>query len=215
MVMRRHVLGFSTRTQRPDHYTVLGVGRQATAQEIKKAYFHEAKKWHPDINPGHADRFRRLAEAYDVLRNPTQRAAYDATRAGAGRAQQQDQGQTWQQQQQQQQWRQQQQAPWTGRPDDIFRKVWAELGFAEIDAYIQQIRQEMMSAGIAATTKGDFGPAWQFAREHKALVLGTVVPITLFFRSPVFASWALRLLGPVFAISLRVSPHMTCTLSAQ
>ena len=202
---------FSTHAQGGDHYSVLGVSRQATSQEIKKAYFHEAKKWHPDINPGHESKFRRLAEAYDVLRDPTRRSAYDAAqRAGPSGAQQRQQGQRHHHQQQyQQQQHQQQQSQWSGRPDNIFRQVWSELGFAEIDAYIQQIRQEMYNAGHAATTRRDFGPAWNFAREHKALVIGTAIPIALFFRSPIFASWALRLLGPAFALSLRVSPQMT------
>jgi len=204
---RKNMLAFSTRTGGGDHYTVLNISNRATSQEIKKAYFKEAKKWHPDINPGHENKFRQLAEAYDVLRDPAQRSAYDAAlRAGTAGAQQQQSRQ--QQQYSYQQQQQQQQRQWTGNPNDVFRQVWSELGFAEIDAYVSQIRSEMQSAGSSAA-KGEFGPAWAFAREHKALVLGTVIPITLFFRSPVFAATALRILGPLFAISLRVSPQMT------
>lgn len=66
-----------------NHYEILGVGPDATEQQIKEAYRREAMKWHPDRHDGAAAkgeadrRFKDLAVAYSTLRNPVDRANYD------------------------------------------------------------------------------------------------------------------------------------------
>ena len=53
-----------------DYYEVLGIGRNADAKEIKKAYRKLAKKYHPDMNPGDKQaeqKFKEITEAYNVL----------------------------------------------------------------------------------------------------------------------------------------------------
>ncbi|MBQ7456049.1 MAG: molecular chaperone DnaJ [Desulfovibrio sp.] len=63
-----------------DYYEVLGVSRNATEDELKKAYRKLAMKYHPDHNPGDAQaeqKFKEAAEAYDVLRDENKRARYD------------------------------------------------------------------------------------------------------------------------------------------
>ena len=73
-----------------DYYEVLGVGKSATPDEIKKAYRKMAIKYHPDKNPGDKDaeeKFKEAAEAYDVLSNPEKRQRYDQFgHAGVGGA---------------------------------------------------------------------------------------------------------------------------------
>jgi molecular chaperone DnaJ len=63
-----------------DYYGVLGVGKSASVQDIKKAYRKLARKYHPDLNPGDKGaeaRFKDIQEAYAVLSDPKKRAQYD------------------------------------------------------------------------------------------------------------------------------------------
>src|SRR5436189_4202992 len=63
-----------------DYYDVLSVARQATVEEIKKAYRKKALQYHPDRNPGDSEaekRFKEISESYEVLSDEKKRATYD------------------------------------------------------------------------------------------------------------------------------------------
>ena len=67
-----------------DYYQVLGVSKDVSVKDLKKAYRKLARQYHPDQNPGDKaaeEKFKSIGEAYAVLSDPQQRKQYDALRA--------------------------------------------------------------------------------------------------------------------------------------
>ncbi len=91
---RREVRARAASVASEDLFAVLGVGRNATPEEVKNAFFAQAKRWHPDripaaladARPLAARVFARLGEAYQTLTDPERRAAYEATLRAVGPA---------------------------------------------------------------------------------------------------------------------------------
>jgi molecular chaperone DnaJ len=72
---------------RPDYYKILGVGKGASDEEIKKAYRKLARQYHPDRNPGDKqaeERFKQISQAHDVLSDADKRKAYDRAASPLG-----------------------------------------------------------------------------------------------------------------------------------
>jgi len=63
-----------------DYYEILGISRNATEEDVKKAYRNLARKYHPDLHPGNKEieaRFKEINEAYEVLKDPKKREQYN------------------------------------------------------------------------------------------------------------------------------------------
>ena len=159
-----------------DYYKTLGVPRTASKSEIKMAYFQLAKKYHPDANPGDANakqKFQEIAEAYTVLSDDSQRKQYDSYGV------RDDQG--FQQYQQRQSYGYS--APQNVNPEEVFKKMFEELGLQETIKNLENAKEEATFA-IEAAGKGDWAPAKVFASNHKGLILGVVAPILIVLRFP-------------------------------
>jgi len=87
-----------------NYYEILGVKKDATEQEIKKAYRKLARKWHPDVNPGNKaaeEKFKKISQAYEVLGDKEKRKLYDEFgEAGLSQGFNAEQARTYQQWQQ-------------------------------------------------------------------------------------------------------------------
>ncbi len=73
--------------ERPDYYKVLGLGKNASEEEVKKAYRKLARQYHPDRNPGDKqaeERFKQISQAHDVLSDAEKRKAYDRSSTPLG-----------------------------------------------------------------------------------------------------------------------------------
>ncbi|MGB3513200.1 MAG: DnaJ domain-containing protein, partial [Microcoleaceae cyanobacterium] len=66
----------------PNYYEVIGVSKDATLEQIKKAYYNLARQYHPDVNPGDinaAEKFKEINSVYEILSDPLKRSQYDNT----------------------------------------------------------------------------------------------------------------------------------------
>lgn len=69
----------------PNYYSILGVSKDASQDDIKKAFRNQARKYHPDVNkePGAEEKFKEISEAYEVLGDAEKRKTYDMYESGA------------------------------------------------------------------------------------------------------------------------------------
>ncbi|XP_076171793.1 dnaJ homolog l(2)tid, mitochondrial isoform X2 [Ptiloglossa arizonensis] len=132
----KSVIGNLTQTQRKIHttnqllkrnyYEILGISKNASAKDIKKAYYQLAKKYHPDTNkgdPNASKKFQEVSEAYEILSDDTKRKEYDTwgstseqMRMGEDSGHAKNFGSNWQFRS-------------SVNPEELFRKIFGDAGF--------------------------------------------------------------------------------------
>ncbi|XP_012689320.2 dnaJ heat shock protein family (Hsp40) member A3b isoform X2 [Clupea harengus] len=149
----RHVLSaqsFHTSAicqNKEDFYQVLGVPRNSSQKEIKKAYYQMAKKFHPDTNPDDPqakEKFAKLAEAYEVLSDELKRVQYDTYGSAEGPSQSRRE--------------QQYRGSSNVDPEQLFRKIFGDFsgaqGFGDFSSVFEQPPEFVMELTFTQAAKG-------------------------------------------------------------
>jgi len=189
-------MDFSTGTSL-DYYKILGIDRDASPSDIKKAYFKAAKRYHPDHNPDDLNakkKFQEISQAYSVLSDPTQKRNYDTF----GHKGYERYSQSYPSQQ--------------PDPEALFRQVFDELGLREIKEYFTVVQKDANKA-LDGLKQGDFKELFSFAKSHQGLMVGVMVPLLVALRHPLLVGGALRFTIPVF-LSLLENPIVGAAIAA-
>lgn len=144
-----------------DYYTVLGIPKHASKDDIQREYRKLARKYHPDVNktPAAEEKFKEIGEAYEVLKDPDKRAKYD--RYGAA-------------------WKAAQQSG--GTPPPGYEDVWVDLGntgeiFFSGTSGFSNFFEQLFGSASGRQRPGNSNQAWQWSRPgadreaHLALTL--------------------------------------------
>lgn len=169
---RRSYWGNTSRGNKDkDPYQILGVSRNATPQEIKLAYFRQAKKCHPDLNPDDKDankRFQDLSNAYEEIKNPSKHYSSSET-SHATQEQQQE------------------------AAKETFNGLWEDVGvISEAMVSIAKDVQEEVEMVLEAAKAGDWNSVWKSAKDNKGFIVGVLLPLAIVFRFPAAVFLAIR-----------------------
>ncbi len=143
-----------------DYYATLGLGPEASEEEIRRTYRRLALEWHPDRNPGNPraeERFKEISEAYAVLMDPAKRRAYDGAR-GTGEP-----------------------AGFGASREDVFRDLFAD---PRASAIFEELARELSRMGMRVE-RGDFERTLFGGRvvmTGRVFVITPLTPVKLLWR---------------------------------
>ncbi|KAL1455290.1 hypothetical protein WDU94_009395 [Cyamophila willieti] len=123
-----HTSSCLSNVRRKEYYQVLGISKNSSAKEIKKAYYELAKKYHPDTNktdPNASKKFQEVSEAYEVLCDDTKRREYDTWGATSEQMSQAAQNRTTSTDEYMNRWNFKSNVD----PEELFRKIFGDAGF--------------------------------------------------------------------------------------
>lgn len=164
-------------------FEVLGVPKTATKSELKSAYFKEAKKWHPDLNPNNPKakaQFQKLANAYEILENDSNRREYESF---SKYGQNNNSGFT----DSYNNSTNNEHASYKS-PESVFDSVMEDVETMKeaIQLYMKDLDEEAKQL-VECIGEGKWNEAFEIVKANKgffAAILLPVIPIVIFFRSP-------------------------------
>lgn len=200
-------------------YDVLNVSKSATQKEIKLAYFKEAKKSHPDLNPNDSQaklKFQVIADAYSILSNASKKREYDTFGRVQGYSNfgKNSKNTTYQQ--------------YTGQNGDyndnfhenaeeIFKTVQEDVDIIReaFQEYVEDLKAEM-SYAMDSAARGDWVEVWNLAKAYKGLFVGVVLSALFFLRFPALIAVVMRLTvfgSQILFMGLVNSGNLTVTVN--
>ena len=178
-------------------YEVLSISRSATQKEIKLAYFKEAKKNHPDLNPNDPQaklKFQVIADAYSILSDSLKKKEYDTF----GRVRGYSNFGTPSSNTSYQEYTGQSHGSYGsggyGNAEEIFKKVQEDVDIIReaFQEYVEDLKAELTYA-MDCAARGEWGEVWNLTKAYRGLFIGVVFPALVFLRFPALIAVAMRL----------------------
>jgi len=181
-------------------YEILNISRNATQKEIKMAYFKEAKKNHPDLNPNDSQakiKFQIIADAYSILSDTSKKREYD----NYGRVQGYDNFGKASKNTSYQSYNGQRNDNYGNsnnyyheNAEEVFKRVQEDVDIIReaFQEYIDEMKSEFAYA-MDCASRGDWTEVWNLAKTYKGVFIGIVFPAIIFLRFPALIAVAMRL----------------------
>lgn len=182
-------------------YEILNVSRNATQKDIKMAYFKEAKKNHPDLNPNDSQakiKFQIIADAYSILSDTSRKREYDTYgrvrgydnfgKASKNTSYQSYNGQSGND------YGNNNYYSYHESAEDVFKRVQEDVDIIReaFQEYTDEMKSEF-SYAMDCASRGDWAEVWNLAKTYKGVFFGVVFPAIIFLRFPALIAVAMRL----------------------
>ena len=179
---------FMASTNSGSYYDLLGIRKSASDAEVKKAYFKQAKKWHPDLNdrPDAKAKFQQINEAYSTLKDPARRREYDTQSQQSGSS-----------------------GFASNRQHDRYQQAYTDHGYQQtytdyrtqwddafvdfgVKEYFDNMYMRAQNAVKLIQTDNDWSEFKNFVNDHKVFFASVIIPLAALLRFPGLLMGALR-----------------------